>query len=127
MHHLRGSGETSSSVDRLKTMRGRILEVHSLLDYTLLRQPRREVARLVDVGRDADGVKRGDTVQESQDNVRQQCEMHGVAVAAQRLVEGALVNDKGSFNMGRVSSLSGISELGGSVTSFLVTGLQRNS
>jgi len=33
-------------------MRGRILEVPNLLDYTLLREPRKGVAGLANVGRD---------------------------------------------------------------------------
>ena len=36
-------------------MRGRILEVPSLLDYTVLREPRRRVAGLADVNRDGYG------------------------------------------------------------------------
>ena len=43
-------------------MRGRILEVPNLLDYTLLREPQRGVAGLADVGRDGCGVTEGATV-----------------------------------------------------------------
>ena len=72
---------------------------------------------------DADGVTEGATVQESWHNVRQKCEMHGVVAIAQRSVEGELVSDRGSFSIRRVSSLKGMSELGGSITSFSVSGL----
>ena len=65
-------------------MRVRILEVPSLLDYTLLREPRRGVAVLANVSReletDADGAIEGATVQDSRDNAEanrmQQCEKH---------------------------------------------------
>jgi len=36
-------------------MRGKILEVHNLLDYTLLRDPQRGVAGLADVDKDRCG------------------------------------------------------------------------
>ena len=52
-------------------MRGRILEVPNLLDYTLLWEPRRGVAGLANVGRDeCDGATKSATVQESQDSAR---------------------------------------------------------
>lgn len=73
---------------------------------------------------DADGVTEGAIVQESQDSVTQQCEMHGVVTIAQRSVEGALVSNKGSFNIESVSSLTKMSKLGGSITYFSVTELR---
>ena len=57
----------------------------------------------------------------------QRCEMHGVVAAVQRSVEGALASDRGSVSIGSVSSMTEISELGGSVTYFSVTELQCNS
>ena len=42
----------------------------------------------------------------------QRCEMQGVVAATQRSVEGALVSGKGSFNIGSVSSLTGMLEVG---------------
>ena len=42
----------------------------------------------------------------------QQCEMQGVVVAAQRSIEGALVSGRESFNIGSISSLTGMSEVG---------------
>jgi len=57
----------------------------------------------------------------------QWCEIHGVVAAAQRSVEGALVSGKGNFSIETVSSLTGMSELGGSITFFSVIGLQCSS
>lgn len=48
-------GDIELQLDGLQTMRGKILEVPNLLDYTLLREPRREVVGLADVGRDRCG------------------------------------------------------------------------
>ena len=61
---------------------------------------------------DADGVTEGATVQESRDNMRQQCEMHGVVATTQRSVEGACVSGKEGFSIGSVSSLTEMSEYG---------------
>ena len=76
---------------------------------------------------DADGVTEGATVQESRDSVRQQCGMKGVVATTQRSVEGELVSDRGSFSIGSVSSLTGMSKLSGSVTYFSVIELQCSS
>ena len=83
-------------------MRGRILEVPSLWDLTFLREPRRGVARLADVGRDRCGWScresynvelagyssaRGTRVlHQCRTTLRgvQRCEMQGVVVAVQR-------------------------------------------
>ena len=84
---------------------------------------------------DADGAAEGAIVQKSQNSTRlagcnsargagvlqrssmaqrglQRCEMQGVVAAAQRSVEGALVSDRGSFNIGSVSSLTRMSDVG---------------
>ena len=55
------------------------------------------------------------------------CEMHGIVATTQRSVEGALVNSRGSFSIESVSNLTGMLELGGSVTYFSVNELQCNS
>ena len=98
---------------------------------------------------DADGAAESATMKESWDSARQagcnsargtrmlhqcrvaqrdvqRCEMQGVVAAVQWSVEGALVSGRGSFNIGIVSSLTRMSELGGSVTYFSVTELQCN-
>ena len=59
--------------------------------------------------------------------MREQYEMHGVVAATQRSIEGALVSDIGSFNIGIVPSLTEMSELGGSVTYFSVIELHCSS
>lgn len=76
---------------------------------------------------DADAATESATVQESQDSMRQKCEMHGVVVAAQSSVEEALVSNRGSFSIKSVSSLTKMSKLGGSITYFSVTELHYSS
>ena len=83
-------------------MRGRILEVPNLLDYTLLREPRRGVAGLADVGRDGckwsgrECYSAGVTGQRKASRL-QQCERHESAAPVQDCTERcATVRDAGS-------------------------------
>ena len=115
-------------------MRGRILEVPNLLDYTLLREPQRESSRM-SIETDADEAAESATVQKSPGSARLAgCSsargMESVAIvqdgterfaavqeagscySSAGAVEGALVSGRESFNIGSVSSLIGMSEVG---------------
>jgi len=80
-------------------MSGRILEVPNLLDYTLLWEPRRGVARLADVSRDKCGWSGRECysvrfVGQHEASRLQQCERHGsVALVQDGLERCAIVRD----------------------------------
>jgi len=94
-------------------MRGKILKVPNLLDYTLLREPRRGVAGLADVSRDKcrwsnrGSYSAGVPIErEAAMRDAQNC------CNSAEVREGALVSGKGSFSIESVTSLTRMSELG---------------
>lgn len=110
-------------------MRGRILEVPNLLDYTLLQERRRGVARLADVDRDECGWSGREcysagVLRQREASRLQQCERHGSVAPVQDGTEKcATVQDAGSYcsnakvsrgslSIGSVSSLTVMSEVG---------------
>ena len=109
-------------------MRGRILEVPNLLDYTLLREPRRGVEGLMNVGRDGCSWSDRECYSAGVPGQREAVMREAWSCCSSAEVrEGALVSNRGSFNVESVSSLTEMSELGGSVTHFSVTELQCRS
>jgi len=94
-------------------MRGRILEVPSLLDYTLLREPQRGVAILADVSRDGCGCSDRGSYSARFLGQREAVMRDAWSCCSSAEVrEGALVSNRGSFSIMGVSSLTKMSELG---------------